>query len=215
MIEDTTSARMIITYHEAACIRVGAGDTTLVFGPVSKKSKEYKPTNFGADIACISFNHPDMNGADEAKRGDKTPFLIYGPGEYEVLNVTVSGFVARSSWGGEEKINTVYVVSFDGLSLLYLGALGKAELPKEALAMDPPDILIIPVGGAGALSPSEAHKLCVNLEPKIIVPILHDEKTLKQFLKEAGEEGAPREEKLTLKPKDVIGKEGDVVVLTT
>ena len=53
---------MILTFHEGACIRAQAGDTTLVFGPVSKGSKNFKPTNFGADVAFISLNHPDMNG---------------------------------------------------------------------------------------------------------------------------------------------------------
>src|SRR3972149_2295437 len=76
--------RLILTYHDGACVRASAGDTTLVFGPVSKDSKHFKPTNFGADVAFVSFNHPDMNGVEEAGRGDKQPFVVLGPGEYEV-----------------------------------------------------------------------------------------------------------------------------------
>jgi hypothetical protein len=41
----------------------------------------------------------------------------------------------------------------------------------------------------------------------------YDDKTLKAFLKEMGEEGAETAEKLTLKRKDLEGKEGEVVVL--
>ncbi len=73
---------MILTYHEGACVRAQVGDTTVVFSPVSKKSKDFKPTNFGADVAFISLNHPDMNGAEEAGRGDKQPLIISGAGEY-------------------------------------------------------------------------------------------------------------------------------------
>lgn len=220
---------MILTYHNGACIRAQAGDTTIVFGPVSKQSKHYKPTNFGADVACIPLNHPDMNGADEVARGDKCPFVLLGPGEYEVCGSVIAGFASRSRWEGpdsanattgrKEHINTIYAVSFDGLSLLYLGAQGNVELPKDVLEMDPPDILVIPIGGNGALTPAEAHKVSVNLEAKIIIPVLYDlpaqagDKTLKQFLKEAGSESIKPEEKLTLKPKDVVGKENEVVVL--
>ena len=68
------------------------------------------------------------------------------------------------------------------------------------------------VGGGGALSASEAQKLAVKLEAKIIIPILHDDKSLKQFLKEAGEDVKPVE-KLTIKPRDLTGKENEVVVL--
>lgn len=212
---------MILTFHEGACIRAQAGDTTVVFGPVSKASKNFKPTNFGADVAFISLDHPDMNGAEEAGRGGKQPFIISGPGEYEVKDITATGFPSGSKYGGEPKTNTVYSVHFDGLSVMYLGALGDLDLPSEISEMDAPDVLIIPIGGAGALSPSEAQKLAVKLEARIVVPVLYDlpargaqagDKSLKQFLKEAGENVKPVE-KLTLKPRDVVGKESEVVVL--
>lgn len=206
---------MILTYHSGACIRAQAGDTTLVFGPVSKSSKEYKPTNFGADVAFISLNHPDMNGAEEAGRGDKQPFIISGPGEYEVKDVSGAGFASGSKWGGDARTNTIYSVHFDGLSLMYLGALGDLDLPSDVLEMDAPDILIVPVGGNGVLTSAEAQKLAVKLESKIVIPILYDDKTLKQFLKEAGEEGTKSTDKLTLKQKDVAGKESEVVVLSS
>jgi len=204
---------MILTFHEGACVRAQAGDTTLVFGPVSKGSKNFKPTNFGADVAFISFNHADMNGSEEAGRGDKQPFVISGPGEYEVKDMTTAAFPTGSKYGGDPRINTVYSVHFDGLSVMYLGALGDLDVPGEVLEMDSPDVLIIPIGGAGALSPAEAQKLAVKLEAKIVIPILYDDKSLKQFLKEAGEEGTKPSEKLTIKPKDVAGKESEVVVL--
>lgn len=208
-----TGLHMILTFHEGACIRASAGDTTLVFGPVSKASKNFKPTNFGADVAFISFNHPDMNGADEASRGERQAFAITGPGEYEVKDISVAGFPTASTYGGEEKINTVYSVHFDGLSILYLGALGDLALPSEVLEMDSPDILIIPIGGAGALTSAEAQKLAVKLEAKVIIPVLYDDKSLKQFLKEAGAEDVKPVDKLTLKPRDVADKENEVVVL--
>jgi L-ascorbate metabolism protein UlaG (beta-lactamase superfamily) len=204
---------MILTFHEGACIRASAGDTTLVFAPVSKQSKNFKPTNFGADVAFIPLNNPDMNGENEAARGDKKPFVIFGPGEYEVKDVTVAAFGSNSSYGGEEKINTIYALTFDDMSILYLGAQGDAELPSDVLEMDAPDILIVPIGGEGTLNPAEAAKLAVKLEAKIVIPILYNEKTLKQFLKEAGDEKAEAVEKFTVKLRDLADKEGDVVVL--
>jgi L-ascorbate metabolism protein UlaG (beta-lactamase superfamily) len=205
---------MILTFHEGACIKASAGDTTIVFSPVSKASKNFKPVNFGADVAFVSFNHSDMNGATEAGRGEKQPFVVFGPGEYEVKEISCSGFPSGSTYGGEGKINTVYSVHFDGLSVLYLGALGDLDLPSDLLEMDSPDVLILPIGSEGTLTPAEAAKLAVKLEAKIIIPILYDEKSLKVFLKEAGAEGVKPVEKLTIKPRDVAGKENEVVVLS-
>lgn len=218
---------MIITYHDGACVRVSAGDTTLVFGPVSKRSKNFKPTNFGADVAFLPLNHPDMNGSDEAARGERDPFIIFGPGEYEVSaksgaaaagkdynSITAAGFPSQSHYDAAERINTIYSIHFDGLSVLYLGALATTNLPSEVLEMDAPDVLIIPIGGEGVLSPADAEKLAVKLESKIVIPILYDEKTLKQFLKEAGSDAVKPVDKLTIKPRDVAGKESEVVVLS-
>ncbi len=215
---------MILTYHEGACIRAQAGDTTLVFGPVSKQSKNFKSVNFSADVAFISLNHPDMNGWEDLRRprlessasngAGNQPFIISGPGEYEIKDMTAAGFPAGSKYGGAAQTNTVYSVHFDGLSLLYLGSLGDLDLPAEVLEMDSPDILIIPIGGNGVLSAAEGQKLAVKLEAKIVVPILFDDKSLQQFLKEVGEDVKPVE-KLTVKPRDVVGKESEVVVLTS
>jgi L-ascorbate metabolism protein UlaG (beta-lactamase superfamily) len=156
-----------------------------------------------------------MNGAKEAVRGEKQPFLIFGPGEYEVQGVTISGFPAGSTYGdgGEGRINTVYSVLMDGLRVLYLGALGDMDLPSELLEMDAPDVVIIPIGGAGALNGAEAEKLAVKLEAKIIIPILYDDTSLKQFLKESGAEATKPVDKLTIKQRDLVGKQGEVVVL--
>src|SRR3990167_8902333 len=153
---------MILTYHEGGCIRASAGDTTIVFGPVSKASKNFKPTNFGADIALISLNHPDMNGADESasrRSGDKEPFIVSGPGEYEVSGIAIAGFPTKSNYGLDtstklgagQRINTAYALTFDGISLLYLGAIDETTLPSELSEMDEPDIVFVPVSAEGVL----------------------------------------------------------------
>ena len=64
------------------------------------------------------------------------------------------------------------------------------------------------------LTPADAQKLAVKLEAKIVIPIMYDDKSLKQFLKEAGEEGTKPMDKLTIKPRDVADKQNEVVVLS-
>jgi L-ascorbate metabolism protein UlaG (beta-lactamase superfamily) len=104
------------------------------------------------------------------------------------------------------------------MNLCFLGALSEKELPSDAVeGLDDIDILFVPIGGEGVLTPAEAYKVAVNLEPKIIIPChfgsIGDKNALKVFLKEAGEENIKPEEKLTLKKKDLEGKKADVVVL--
>lgn len=202
---------MVITYNGAQFFKIQFGNTTVAFDPISKDSK-LKQSRFGADIALISLNHPDTNGVSNLAHGDKEPFVISGPGEYEIKDVFIKGFEAHSSFGGEH-INTIYLLSLDSMNICFLGGLDTPQLKKEIVEdLGDIDILFVPIGGDGVLSPSEAYKLAVSLEPKVIIPMHYDEKNLKLFLKEGGESG-PAVDKLTIKKKDLEGKEGDIVVL--
>jgi hypothetical protein len=207
---------MIITYLGGQFFKVQFGDTTLAFNPVSKDSK-LKATRFGADIALISANHEDFNGIDQVTHGEKTPFVISGPGEYEKQGVFIKGFLSESEFGGKKRINTIYTVNLENMNLCFLGALSTPELKSETIeALDEIDILFVPIGGEGVLEPAKAYKLAVSLEPKLIIPMHYGEvgmkDALKVFLKEGGEAPSP-EDKLTLKKKDLEGKEGDIIVL--
>ncbi len=101
---------MVITHHGGQCFKVTFGDLTLVFDPISKKGT-LPGVRFGADIALVSRNHPDFNGIEEVTYGEKVPFAITGPGEYEKEGVTVQGFLTRSKYGlrkdEENAMNTV------------------------------------------------------------------------------------------------------------
>ena len=207
---------MIITYLGGESVKVQFGDTTLAFNPVSKDAK-LKPSKYGADIVLVSLGHEDMNGVDQVTFGEKKPFVVNGPGEYEVKGVFIKGFQSESNYDGEKRINTIYTVALEGMNICFLGAIDQSELPKEAdEAIDGVDILFVPIGGAGVLDAAKAYKLAVSMSPKLIIPIHYGEMgskdALKTFLKEAGENPKP-EPKLTLKKKDLEGKEAEVAVL--
>ncbi len=205
---------MVITYHGGECFKVSQGDLTLAFNPPSKDSR-VKVSKFGADIVLSTLDHEDFNGIDTASIAGKEPFAITGPGEYEVKGVAVRGFGSESSYGGKKGINTVYSVRLEGMNLCFLGAIGTTELSAAVgEELDEIDILFTPVGGAGALNHDEAEALAVKLEPKAVIPMHYDEKSLKSFLKEAGAEGTKAQEKLTIKRKDLDGKEGEIIVLS-
>lgn len=207
---------MVISYLGGECIKVSQGDLTLAFNPPSKDSS-LKASKFGADIALVSLDNEDFNGTENAAFGERQPFVISGPGEYEVKGVAVRGFGSESNYGGKG-INTIYSVSLDGMNLCFLGALGTVTLPPAAKQeLDNIDILFIPIGGDGVLSYDDAYKLAVQLEPKAVVPLhygdIGDKDALKAFLKEAGKDVKPVD-KLTVKKKDLEGKDGEIIVLS-
>jgi L-ascorbate metabolism protein UlaG (beta-lactamase superfamily) len=212
---------MVITHHGAQCFKVTFGDLTLVFDPISKGAS-LPAVRFGADIALVSRDHPDMNGVDEVTYGDKVPFTITGPGEYERQGVVIQGFLSSSAYGlkkGEEKaVNTIYSVQLEDMTLVHLGALVDSELSAEAReSIDEIDVLFVPVGGDGVLTSAKAHELAVSLEPKLIVPMhwsgIGAPKSLEAFLKDSGTK-SDKVDKLTLKKKDLASLEGSILTIT-
>lgn len=208
---------MVITYYGHEFFKVQFGDTTLAFNPISKDSK-LKTAKFGADIALISMNDSDMNGVDQMNYGEREAFVIKGPGEYEVGGVYIKGMLSgeKNVW---DKLNTIYTVSLEGMNICFLGALSSKDINAEVRsALGDIDILFAPIGGGSVLTGAEGYKLAVSLGAKIIIPMHYmsgkdGESAVKSFLKEGGKGEVKALEKLTIKKKDLEGKEGEIVVL--
>jgi len=207
---------MIINYQGGQCFKMQFGDMIIGINPPSKSS-DIKPSKFGSDIVLVSLNHKDFNGTEQMEFGDKKPFVISGPGEYEVKDVFIKGFKSHSSYGGGDRVNTIYALTLDNINICFLGAHDEKVLSGETLeGLNDIDLLFVPIGGNGTLDPAAAYKLAVSLEPKAIIPMGFDgesDKQLKTFLKEAGAEKKEAIDKLTIKRKDLDGKQGDVVVI--
>jgi hypothetical protein len=211
---------MIITPHGAEFFKVSFGDTTLAFNPISKSSK-LKQTRFGADIALISLEHPDMNGFEQLAHGEKDPYVVRGPGEYEIRDILIKGYPTKSLYGGVELINTAYLVTFEKMFILFLGATNTRDLPKELKeALDSIDILFIPIGGEGVLEAKRAYELAVSISPHIIVPThfegVGEKDALVKFLKEEGSTADNHNpvNKFTVKTKDLEDKQNEIVIIS-
>jgi len=205
---------MIIAYFGKQFFKIQQGDLALAFNPVSKSSKTGITAHFGTDIALITTNHPDFNGVEQLSHGEREPFVVGGPGDYEVKEIFIKGVLSDALIATKKYINTIYSFSVDDISIVFLGALANTNLTKDTQeAINGPDILFVPVGGKGMLDAKDAAKFASSLEPKLIIPMDYDDASLKAFLKELGEEKAEVVDKLTLKKKDLDNKEGEVVVL--
>lgn len=195
------------------------GDLTVACNPISKDSK-LKSSRFGADVALVSVLHPDFSGIEQLEFGEKKPFVISGPGEYEIKDIFVRGFLSPSKYDGKDRVNTIYYLTMDGMRICFLGALSSFDVDAETKeALEDIDILFVPVGGEGVLGGAEAYKLAVSLEPRVIIPMHYGEMgakdALKVFLKESGSEKVEALDKFTVKRKDIEGKNSEVVVLSS
>ena len=203
---------MVITHHGGQCFKLVRGDTTIVFDPPAKEA-DWPTVKFGADVVLSTLHHPNFAGYGQMKLGTREPFVIHGPGEYEVGEVTVRGFGVPVTYQGVERYNTIYHVLFDNINILFLGALESPDIDSKILsALADIDVLFLPIGGGDVLEVPQASKLAVKLEANAVIPMHYDAPALTAFLKEEGSD-ATLQEKLTIKKKDVADMEGDVFVL--
>jgi len=187
----------------------------LAINPPSQTS-EMKVSKFGADVVFISANHKDWDGEETASHGGKEPFVLRGPGAYEIGDVAVEGYPTEGAVGGEIENfkNTIYSVQFDGMHIVLLGALSNAKLPQSARAnLDDVDIIFVPIG-ADTLDAKGSHDLVTTLEPRLVIPYqVGKGDDIKEFLKTAGSTAVKPVEKLTLRAKDLQGNEGEIALL--
>ena len=204
---------MVISYHGGQCFKVSFGSTTLAFNPIGKKSK-LDQVKFGSDVAFVTLWHPDFNGVEHVSHGSKQPFVVDGPGEYEIGQVTARGFGIPTTYDKKVGFNTIFQVHLEDMNIVFLGVLNNSDIdPKILSELGDIDILFVPIGGGDLLEVPQASKLAVKLEAKLVIPMHYDIPTLNAFLKEEGNEKVKPVDRLTLKRKDVNDMSGEVVVL--
>lgn len=176
-----------------------------------------------ADIVTVSHQHHDHNNvsgvAGTIRRTE--PFVISGPGEYEIAGVFIYGIPSfhDNEAGAKRGGNTIYIISMDGIRLAHLGDLGHRLNDHQLEEINGVDILMIPVGGNYTLSASEAVGVIGQIEPKIVLPMHYripgsniEIATVEEFVKEVGLEGTKKEGKLVVYG-DKFAEERQVVIL--
>lgn len=180
-----------------------------------------------ADILLVTHNHSDHNNIKGVqgipfKEGGETPFLISGPGEYEIKEIYIEGI--QSSHNNQTKENgenTIYTIEAEDLKICHLGDLGQKELTSRQLEeIGNVDILMIPVGGVTTIDAKEAVKIMSQIEPKVIIPMHYHLPKLKmklegldKFLKTVGVKNVEPLPKLTIRKKDISEEEVKIIPL--
>jgi hypothetical protein len=203
---------MIVTYQGESCLKIQYGDFTLSYNP-PKKVTNGKVPRFGANVVLVSTRLDSTNGGENMEYGTTVPFVIDGPGNYEITGMSIEGIGNEVTLDKNKYINTVYKTNLDGMSLVFLGkATDEMLTPEFRGKIGTCDIIFIPIDHE-ELSNQMAYKMAVGSDASIIIPVGSDPSKIKLFLKEAGQESVKGIDKLTVKKKDLAGKEGEVVLL--
>jgi L-ascorbate metabolism protein UlaG (beta-lactamase superfamily) len=179
-----------VTWHGHACFRLRGRSAAAVTDP-------YPPAlgpRLRLEANVVTVSHPHENHAYVGGVvGD--PFVVDGPGEYEVAGITVTGLPSYHDGveGAEHGRNTVFVLEIDDVRVCHLGDLGHKPDATTTESLGVIDVLLVPVGGSKTINPAAAAEVVRLIEPRYVVPMHYSVPGMKEqlgtvdtFLKEMG-----------------------------
>lgn len=197
---------MEVQFYGANCVRLGNKKVSVVVDD-NLASLGLKTVTGADDIAVFTL---DKNVSSVAK------FVIDGPGEYEISEVSVRGIPAQAHIDSDGARATIYSIQMFGFSVGIIGhvdpKLSDDQLEKLGLV----DVLIIPVGGSGyTLDAVGAASLVKKIEPKLVIPTHYSDSAInyevpqadvKLFLSEIGASETEQLSVLKLKESELGDK---------
>ena len=154
---------------------LGCSSTRLVSGDVVLLTDPFPDIVVPPEIHIVAVTNDDpQHSAYDAVGGES--HLIDGPGMYEVLGYNITGIgTALSDGEDDRRINTVYVIRSDGVSVCYLGALTTKLSARQLDSLGSVDVLVVSMQQRGEVNPTELYRLVNVLGPRIVIPVGEDE----------------------------------------
>lgn len=173
--------------------------------------------NLSADVVLVTHEHKDHNYL-EGVSGN--PYVIRGPGEYEVKEVKILGVKSYhdETNGTERGKNTIYSFVISGVSFCHLGDLGTTLTDAQVEEIGKVDVLFVPVGGVYTIDPKKAVEVATKLEPLVVIPMHYKTPGKNEVLRDVSdfvrEFGKPQKTETVYKiTKESLPLEVEVVVL--
>lgn len=219
---------MQITWHGFSCFRISetinGHEVSVVIDPFEPQDGAKLPRNLSADVVISSHDHDKHNNVEAVSGtdGKATPFIIDGPGEFEVKDAFVTGISTYHDEveGKQKGTNTMYYVTIGDLHIVHLGDLKHPLEEKHLEDFHSVDILFVPVGGDGVLNGKQAAEVVAQLEPRIIIPMHYRSgsvgaslDTAESFLKAMGGAKPETMPKLKMSTKDLPQEDSRVILL--
>ena len=162
---------MTITWLGHSCFVLESGGFRVLLDPY-KVVRGYPDVTAEVDAVYCSHGHFDhaYTAGVTLAAGRADPFAVKEvPTFHDDQNGSFRG------------ANTVRVFSAEGLTVAHLGDLGHPLTERQAAAIGPCDVLMLPVGGTYTIDAQTAKEVAEQLSPRVIIP-MHYRQGEKGFL---------------------------------
>ena len=207
---------MEITWLGHSSVKIISRDVVLITDPYPE-SIGFDMGGHHAEVVTVSNDHPNHSNV-ESVGGDAR--VLSGPGQYEVRGYNVTGMgTSVTDADGNRRVNTVYTIRAEGLTLCHLGDLNEPLGSGQLDAIGNVDILMVPAGGGCTVEVGELPQLIGVLSPRIVIPIHYGYEStvgmlapIERFLTELSVEESSPQIRLNVTQTN-LPREAQVVVL--
>jgi L-ascorbate metabolism protein UlaG (beta-lactamase superfamily) len=215
---------MHISWYGQSCFKIQTkpkrgGENVILTTDVFDIKTGLRPPQGQMDIVTLSNISYSTKKTDKLK---EKAFVIDASGEYSLLGVNIEGIESWQDTKEEDGLgrNTIFLIDSEDIRICHLGNLGCPLTEEQIETIGEVDILMLPVGRPDKLNIKMIKTIIGQLEPGILIPMTYKIKGLKEnlldcdeFCKEFGGNKNKKENKLTIKAKDVKDMENHLVVL--
>lgn len=187
------------------CVKIEGKDTTVVVDPVEAKNGKMPKTN--AEVVLLA--RPYETELSFAK---SEAFVVDTAGEFESHDVFINARLA------DDKGELAYRFTIDDVTFGHIGNVTSVSSDVSNF-LEGVDVLLVPAGGDGSLTPEQAATATNVIEPRIVIPVhlktsaSPKRATAKDFAAALGASADSVEVKLVLKKKDLPQEETRLVIL--
>ena len=171
-----------LTWFGQSCFLLEtARGTRVLMDPIAKGFGFPVPTGVKADLVTISHEHADhANLGMLASRAhvihgltaDKKGWLKIDE-RFRDVSVRSVGVYHDDRRGADRGLDTVFIFEAGGLRLAHLGDLGHILTDEQRSDIGAVDVVLLPVGGGGALDAEQATQVMQQLRPRLMVIPMH------------------------------------------
>lgn len=211
---------MEIVWQGHSCFRITErGLATVVCDPYDSEAVGFEPLRVRGDVVTVSNPTPGHNFSSAVKGSS---FVVTSPGEYEIGGAFITGIqTTHPNKKGESKPrNCLFVIDYTGITVVHLGMMDRVPTQTEVENLGTVNILLLPVGGDGALSASKATEVVSLLEPNVVIPMMYNIKgstakldPLSKFMKEMGVSSSETQLSFKVSKAGDLPDETQIVVL--
>lgn len=171
-----------LTWFGQSCFLLEtARGTRVLMDPIAKGFGFPVPTGLKADLVTISHEHVDhanlglLGSRAHVIHGltaDKKGWLKIDE-RFRDVSVRSVGVYHDDRHGADRGLDTVFVFEAGGLRLAHLGDLGDILTDEQRSDIGAVDVVLLPVGGGGALDAEQATQVMQQLRPRLMVVPMH------------------------------------------